>query len=472
MFLALLAGSVLLAADDVRVPEPPRTVAVTGVVFDSLAMRGLARAAVQLMTVGAQSTVRNARSDASGAFRFDDVPLGSYVLGFFHPKLDSLGWDGETLRLDLRTETPLATQLSIPSGRTVARRVCGENFATEEVGLLLGRVRGADDSRPRPGASVVLKWADAVFDSGAVKRQVSTANATANENGQFAVCGVPLTVSVLLHASVGADSSGQFEMTLPRTFVYRDVYVAPVSRARVASQDSMPDAGPLRGTGRVRGRVIGTNDRTIRGARVTVWGTGVETTTSADGEFALDELPSGTHTLAVRAIGFVPARMAIDIVAERANAQVELSAVAVTLDTVRVTAPRMLASPRLQEVERRQRSGMGQTLLYDEIDKRDPWRFTELLRTMRGVRIAPGRFGSDMVMMRDKLGNGYCAPQFIVDNIRVAVGEQFPIDVLVRIDQIIAVEVYSNIVPADFASSNNCGVVVVTTGYRPPPAKR
>lgn len=458
------AVSLLLAAMfETPVPAPTATV-VRGVVFDSLALRGLEGATVQLMTLGTPSTVRNTKSDGRGHFEFADVPLGSYVLGFFHPKLDSLGWTGETLRIDVRVDQPVETQLSIPSERTIVRTICGASFATEEAGLLLGYVRGANDSRPREGATLLLRWADIVIEKGAVKREVLSATATTKSDGQFVVCGVPLAVPILLQASVGADSSGRFEITLPGALVHRDVYVAPVARVRVESGDSMPDAERLRGTGRVRGKVAGANQRAIGDAHVTVWGTGVETTTNPDGEFALTSLPTGTHTLEVRALGFSPAQVVIDIKDAQASADVELAPIGVTLDTIRVTAQRAYTSQRILDIERRQRSGMGQVLLAEDIDKRNPFRMSDLLRTMRGVRMVPGPFFDDVVLMRDKLGNGYCEPQFIVDNMRVAIGPNFPIDVMVPMRDVVAVEVYSTIVPADFFSSNNCGVVAITTG--------
>ena len=91
--------------------------------------------------------------------------------------------------------------------------------------------------------------------------------------------------------------------------------------------------------GHVRGHVNGVTGRPIPGARVTVWGTGIETVTNADGEFTLGNLPGGTHTLEARAVGFAPARQPVDIVRGASGAaEVELSNLAITLDTIRVFA--------------------------------------------------------------------------------------------------------------------------------------
>jgi hypothetical protein len=478
MRVAILVGTALCAhfatVDRSPAPAPLRVAAVAGIVFDSLAMRGLAGATVQLVTAGEQATSRSTKSDATGHFEFIDVPIGSYLIGFFHPKLDSLGLTSETKRLDLRVDQPLQTQLSVPSGRTLARTVCGASFVTEESGLLMGYVRGADQSMPRADAKVTVRWAELIIEEGGIRRVVSRADATANATGQFAVCGVPVGAAVLVHAAVGADSSGQFEVMLPSTaFLHRDVFVAPVARTRVRSFDSLPDVELLRGTGRVRGKVLAANRRPVRDARVTVLGTGVAATSNADGEFSLGGLPGGTHSLEVRAIGFAPAQVPVDIVTGQGGAaEVELAAIAVTLDTIRVTAQRTYASRRLLELERRQRMGMGKFFDGKEINKRNPYQLTDLLRTVPGIRLVPGRFGSDEVFMRDRYGHGVCRPEFIVDNVRMFVDRDFPMNSVVPMDDIAAVEVYTNMIPNEFMSRTDCGVIAVTTGGRPAPPKR
>src|SRR5688500_7303541 len=357
----LVASAVLTHSVSGRHPvssEPAQATSIGGVVFDSLSMRGLAGATVQLVTAGGEASSRSAKSDAQGRFEFADVPVGAYLLGFFHPKLDSLGLTSETLRLDVRTEQPMQTRLNVPSGRTIAKNVCGASFVSDATGLLLGFVRGVDNSMPRPAAKVTVRWAELVIDKGSIRRVISTLDATSNATGQFAVCGVPLGAAVLVHAAAAPDSSGTFEVTLPASaLLHRDVFVAPVTRMRIRSLDAMPDIQLLRGSGRIRGKVLGSNRRAVRGASVTVPGTGIETRSDDDGEFSLSGLPGGTHTLEVRAIGFVPTQMPVDIMVGQAEAaEVELAAIAVTLDTVRVTAQRAYASRRLLELERRQRS--------------------------------------------------------------------------------------------------------------------
>src|SRR4051812_20071198 len=99
---------------------PPRIAArsvttITGVVFDSLEMRGLAGATVQIADAKGGPWSRTTTSDAAGGFTFTDVPVGVYLLGFFHPKLDSLALASQILRVDVRTEQPMQARLALPS---------------------------------------------------------------------------------------------------------------------------------------------------------------------------------------------------------------------------------------------------------------------------------------------------------------------------------------------------------------------
>ena len=68
-----------------------RGATVSGIVYDSMALRPLAGATVQLVDAGNPAGgVRTAITDGLGAFEFTGVPDGGYLLGFLHAVLDSL----------------------------------------------------------------------------------------------------------------------------------------------------------------------------------------------------------------------------------------------------------------------------------------------------------------------------------------------------------------------------------------------
>ena len=65
---------------------------VIGTVTDSVNHHPLAGAMIQLANDSAK-IVKSATSDSLGGFRIDSLAPGSYIIGFFHPTLDSLGLD-------------------------------------------------------------------------------------------------------------------------------------------------------------------------------------------------------------------------------------------------------------------------------------------------------------------------------------------------------------------------------------------
>ena len=472
MRLALLIPA-LLSAPFAAVPAQTTSASGTiirGVVFDSLEMRGLAGATVQIADASGKPWTRSVATDSAGRFTVEDVPIGTYLIGFFHSKLDSLAIATMTFRADVRTPDPLDVRLGVPSARTIARALCGRTAIADSTGLFMGYLRGADNSMPRPNGTVVVRWSELIIEKGKISRSAPSVEASSGPTGQFAVCGVPLGTPMLLAAGSASDSSGSFELTVPRSgFLHRDIFVAPLTRRTVATSDTSPPVELLRGTGRLRGRVVGATGRPLPGARVALWGTGLEATTGTDGMFQLSDLPGGTQTLDVRAVGFAPMQRPVDIVQGAPDAtEVALENLAIMLDTVRVAAERIYTSPRTADFERRLRTGMGHIIEAKEIAKRQAVTLTDILRMVPGVLIVPSRYASEDVLMRGGeavLGGGTCRPDIYIDAARVANDPTFPINSLVLVNEVRAVEVYARpaLVPSEYRSLSGCGAILVWT---------
>lgn len=473
-----MRAGTLLAALFLAVPVAPKAqtpaageTVIRGTVFDSLRTRPLADANVQIAAVSGPSWIRRYDTGPDGTFEFTGVPNGTYLIGFFHAELDSLGLVPPTFRLDVRAGPPIHMRLAIPSPRTIARALCGRDGARDSTGFFLGHVRGVDNAMPRPDGKIVFRWAEIVVKKKSIAREVPTIEASSAPNGLVAVCGLPLATSILMQGASARDSSGAFEFMLPSTgFYHRDVYVAPLTRTSVAASDSGPAIALLRGTGRVRGHVTGATGRPIPGAHVTIWGTGIETLTNASGEFALGNLPAGTHTLETRAVGFAPARQPVDIVSGTLGAaEVELANLGIMLDTIKVTAQRIYTRP-LTDFDRRRRMGLGRFIDEKEIEARKPTLLTDLLRTLPGVYIVPTIWGGYDALMRGGpgAGSGMCRPDLVLDGSRQLNDPAFPINSLVWANEVRAVEVYNrpNLVPVQYQSMNACGAIVVWTGIR------
>jgi hypothetical protein len=91
-FAALILLLLAARTGESQTPATTSRATVSGVVYDSVALRPLAAATVQLVDAdNVAGTVRTSVTDSLGWFMFDDVADGRYLLGFLHPVLESLG---------------------------------------------------------------------------------------------------------------------------------------------------------------------------------------------------------------------------------------------------------------------------------------------------------------------------------------------------------------------------------------------
>jgi hypothetical protein len=88
-------------------------------------------------------------------------------------------------------------------------------------------------------------------------------------------------------------------------------------------------------TGTIRGRVTDGNNTGLESAVVTVMATSIGVTTAASGQFELSGVPTGTHRVLARRIGFTPSAQEITVAAGQAvTADFRLSAAQSSLENV------------------------------------------------------------------------------------------------------------------------------------------
>src|SRR6478672_6168124 len=206
MRAGVLLPALLLAVPVAREAQTPTIgeTVIRGVVFDSLRMRPLGNANVQIAAATGTPWIRTYETDSNGTFEFVRVPNGTYLIGFFHAELDSLGLLPPTFRLEVRAGPPIHMPLAIPSARTIARALCGRSGTRDSTGLFMGYVRAANNSMPRREGRLVIRWAEIVIRKKAISREVRTIEASSGPNGLAAVCGLPLATSLLMQgASAG-----------------------------------------------------------------------------------------------------------------------------------------------------------------------------------------------------------------------------------------------------------------------------
>jgi hypothetical protein len=451
-------------------PQPPVVARISGVAFDSVAMRPLVGANIQLVAANDPSRLRAAITNDRGAYAIDSVGVGTYLLGYFHARLDSLGIEAPLLRVDVRTSGEVRAAVAIPSGRTLMRRFCGDSVVRDSSALFMGFVRRANGEPLATPARIRTQWTVVTLGSNGLERRAPNHVSSTSATGSFAICGVPSEGNFTARAFAGGDSSGTVELPGPTNgLLYRDIYIGAATRS---GGGSFTANSVLKGNGMLRGVVKSATGKPVRGARVVMWGSGRVDSTNANGQFAMQTLPAGSYTLEARAIGYLPKRAVVDIPdGSEGVADIAMDVFVPTIDTVRVRADRNARDP-FAEFDKRKRQGFGYFIDDAQLNRRNPMYMSDAVRTIPGISITPQDLGGDKVLMRGMAGSGSCIPAIFLNGLRAA-SDTGILDEIVNPQDVRAIEVYSRTgsTPAQFTSSNGCGSIVIWTGARRPTAQ-
>jgi hypothetical protein len=353
--IATLQFALLCAALLSTSARATQSVAIAGIVFDSIANRPLPGASVQL--AGADSAVTDQRfttvSDSLGRFRFPAVPAGRYLIGFYHAALDTLGIEPRGRIVDARSADQNVI-VAGPSARTMVQAFCGDSLSPDRATLLLGHLHDAETESAIVNASVRVTWAEARVANRAISVADGSASAPARDDGSFALCGLPSETELSVRGvrgpvtdSATADSSGTVGTRIGRYAVRHLSLYVPRARTREAAPSSM----------RLSGRVIDAAGRAIAGAQVWLAGTPQRTISNATGVYSLDTLPLGTQSLEVRAIGYAPRTVVVTLLAGVAATTDVTMERAVVLPTVVTLGAK--SSKNLATFEAHKRSSTG-----------------------------------------------------------------------------------------------------------------
>lgn len=458
----------LLVALLARVGGAQSGVTVGGIVHDSITGTPLSGAVVQLVGSGeAAAFVRTVVSDSLGRFSIGDIESGRYMLGFFHPQVDSLGVelppreilvDGRPVRVDLATPSPAHLKAAI----------CGAESASDSGGVAVGFVRDARNRAPVGGSVVSAEWLELTVNRGGFTRRVPRLADTTAENGWFALCGVPSPATIVLVASHRADSTDVIEASVPaHGFLRRDLYIGTARAVVVADGFGRADsAEPVRrirvGDGSLTGTVVAAGGgKALTGARVSI-ADGPETRADELGAWTLAGVPPGTRMLEVRAVGYYPERVAVDVLDGAPPIRSALSTMVAVLDTVRITASSVNAANVSGFAERRH-TGMGRFLTREQIARRHPLNISDMFYMVPGMRL--DRVGFDTrVTMRGSWGS--CSPALYLDGQYMRGLTTDDIDSWINPDEVVGIEIYSaGMVPPQFEPGmSGCGSIVVWTG--------
>lgn len=473
-----------------------QTATVRGIVFDSLAGSPLGNAQVQLVAAdGTGSFGRLMVTDPDGQFVFDSIPDGRYTLGFFHPVLDSLGIEAPLRGVQISGQRPVTVGLSIPAAPAFRLALCGRPSTTEGNAVLLGFVRDARTREALTGVTVTVSWLELALGKGGTHARTIRRIARMQDNGWFALCQVPSPGTIQVQAYRGADSTDAVELQVPASGVLRQELSLGAARAITVNEprvDSAARRDSLRpmtrimytGDGTLRGMVVGKMEglpggQPLVGAQVGLVN-GPQTRTNARGEWTLGDLPRGTRTLEVRAVGYYPERRMVDVVDDAPLQTVSLVTFKSVLDTMKIRAS---ANPLLTEgfLDRR-RSTAGTFLTGNDIVVRTARVTSEIFRNLPGVYLEypqPGDIdlgpmtsagqleilGTEPIVLMRSGAGVRCIPTIVLNGSIMHNLGSSDLDAMLSPQQLLGVEIYRpGQTPPQFQTGlSGCGSIVLWT---------
>ena len=199
----------------------------------------------------------------------------------------------------------------------------------------------------------------------------------------------------------------------------------------------------------------------IRGATVHAVGPRWSETTDDSGRAAFRGLAVGLQVIQVRALGF---RSQLANIMLDAGDPVELvvEMEPVTLTPVTINGIAIRVGSRFEEFDKRRARGRGHFFTREEIEKRHANSLTDLLQTVRGVKVDCGATMCAVRMARSAQG---CFPEYWIDG---RLSNDFGPGTQLR--SLEGIEIYTgpSDMPAEFSGSNAaCGAVVMWTKSGP-----
>jgi hypothetical protein len=455
------------------VPEVPKFGFLQGVAIDSVHQEPLVGALIQI-----EGTGRIGPTDSLGRFLVDSIPPGSYRLIVDHPLLDTLGITLVTPPITFGINEVTRTNIAVPSAEMLTGLFCTPARRALGPGALVGRVREPDTEEPAVGARVSFVWYDpdppGLPANLRVKKSPRVRSVEVAADGTYRLCGLPPTFEGKLQAQ-RKDGGATAEVTVSQgegLLSLRSMSVAALPK--IAGTDSVSKTPVQRGTARVFGKVLNASGAPVANARVGLMGVSAATLTRPNGDFVLDSLPSGTQAIVVRQLGYKPTEVTVEL-SSRAPARVtvKLGIFVPELSPVEVVSARDEGLQKVGFSDRKRSAAGGYFMDPDQLEKRRATMFTDLLRTVPGIRVSSGANGQQSISSTRSATGGGCVTVW-VDGAQWQSMEAGDLDSFIRPEEVSAVEVYNGIsVPPQFVTvGQNCSAVVVWTKLRVQSRKR
>ena len=441
--VGLLAIVALAGAQQPTAPPAPRGYgSVVGAVVDSIRRRMLPDA-----TVRVAGTTRSGVSNAQGRFHIDSIPAGEFTLVLEHPMLDSLGYGGLSMPTAIVNAGEQGQLLiSTPTYESLHDKRCPRGGLVAGPAMVVGRLLDAESGAPLGGGSVTLVYRDN-GENGVVTR---VRQGRVNENGIFAICGLPVPLAGTLQANRGGESTAEMAVEYSTDLLATALFTLGTS-------------GTTRAI--LNGKVVNRRGEPLAGVQVMVEGAPTSATTAEDGKFSLTGLPSGTRKLVARKIGLAAVTQGVNL-SSRAPLQVTLVADGAQLvQAVRVVG---VLEDGLQKAgfTDRFKGNRGKYLTPERIAELSPIVFTDLLTSMTGMKVRSTSRGTVVTATRSGSATATGCIAVFIDNTRFHGNEPGDLDKALAVQDAGAIEFYaseSEAPPQFTAPGARCASLVVWT---------
>lgn len=431
---------------------------IAGVVMDSLHGTYLRHADV--MIEGAQLTTT---TDSVGRFKVSGLKPGDYQVGVFHPVLDSLGLSLATKKFHVGADSSSFVMLAVPSPTTIIANSCPPlGPRSQGTSAVIGRVTDPESLQPVKGAEVSIAWTaiEASKEIG-VRRTPRLLRDSTNAQGEYRICGLPNDMKATLQARMGNAVTAEVPIALGTEDTELFLRNLLLSRA---------DSGAKTGNAVVSGTIILEGSPTNAGSRVELVGTDVVAMTNEKGQFTMRNLPSGSHVLLARHLGFGAETVPVDLSSrEPKQVTIKLPKFVATIEPVVVTAKRAASLDKVGFTTR-QKGAMGYFIGPDKLERMQPNYLTDILRTVPGLQVSYGPTGEEVTSARgvSSLMGGSCV-QYYVDDMPWQSVMPGDVNQFVNGREVVGVEVYNGPgTPAQYtrAGQGDCVTIVVWTKFK------
>jgi len=328
---------------------------IRGTVVDSASGRPVPRARVDVYNTALKTV-----ADSLGRFAFSDLPAGDRALTIHTASLDSLS-ASYTVPVTVSGATTIAVR--VPSALQIAAVACGDR-GYGSGGIVLGRLRVADDSTAALAGTVSAEWPTATT----TPKWIS---ATADTRGRFALCGVPLDTALSLRA-VTNDASGQAAGV-------RVSSAARFGRTELVLQREATTKA------RFDGVVTDSTNKPIANAEVMLPDLAKGTGTNEQGAFVLRDIPAGLQHVTVRHVGYGTVETQLTFVGGQTIQRHIMMVRSTTLDSVVVTEKS--TDHALDDFEANRKVGLGHFLTRAELAPQEGRSTAAVLTTLPGIKV-------------------------------------------------------------------------------------